>query len=245
MEVDCPGQGNVFVFDSRDSTWDGTQWIGIDGIDGNWVSSPVTFWDDAAKEFNAGAFNYYIYGPERNAIFSGLNADGTAFVSTKPSDTPLNKGFNPAPSYFAAPDDDVDLYAPKLIYPNAVIIASRGWAIIPDVSYFMATKSPNQDDKGSMRLTIEARCDTPTRKDRIRIEFSSFQYDCLLWGVGTSVAIDLSSTERVHFFAQGVRKGYADSNITEISFVKSGTKKGKSKQTSKRSKLKKSASSRR
>lgn len=220
IEIDCPGQGNVFAFDSRDSTWNGSEWVGIDD-NGEWISSPVTFWDEETQTFNDDAFNDYIYGPNRNEIFSGLNPDGTPFVTTERPDAPLNKGFTPAPFYFATPDESVDAFASGELYPSAPIQAIRGWSMIPDGSYFKTTKSPTLDDKGSMKLIVEERSIFPPTKYRLSIQFSSFQYECLLWGVGTSVSIGISPAESMHFFAQGVRKGYADSGITEISFVES------------------------
>lgn len=166
------------------------------------------------------AFSHYIFGPNRNAIFSGLNLDGTPFTSGKPSELPLNMGFNPAPLYFAVPNEDVESLEPTATtYPSAPLPARVGWSMMTDSSYFKATESSTMDDKGSMQLVVEGRMLIAGRRDRMNIRFESFQYECLLWGVGNLVSIDLSTTESMHFFAQGVRKGYTDSLITEISFV--------------------------
>mmetsp|Transcript_21293 Transcript_21293/g.24294 ORF Transcript_21293/g.24294 Transcript_21293/m.24294 type:complete len:1052 (-) Transcript_21293:165-3320(-) len=229
MEIDCPGAGNVFVFDSRDSTWDGTGWVGVDD-NGDWLSAPVTFWDGNAQKLNMNAFSHYIFGPNRNAIFSGLNLDGTPFTSGKPSELPLNMGFNPAPFFFAVPNEDVESLEPTATtYPSAPLPARVGWSMMTDSSYFKATESPTMDDKGSMQLVVEGRMLIAGRRDRMNIRFESFQYECLLWGVGNLVSIDLSTTESMHFFAQGVRKGYTDSLITEISFVEDNIGAGSNK----------------
>ena len=175
----------------------------------------MTFWDSGTQEWNMDAFSNYIFGPNRNAIFSGLNQDGTPFSSELSSESPLHMGFNPAPLYFALPNKDVESF-PTNIYNSKRTV---GWSMLTDSSYFKATKSPNSDDKGSMQLVVEERTSVPSFRNKMHIRFESFQCECLLWGFGTSVSIDISATESMHFFAQGVRKGYSDSRITEIAFV--------------------------
>jgi hypothetical protein len=97
MEFVCNDWAPV-VFDTRDSVWNGTEWDGVD-TDGNWVGVPVTLFDDDAGTWDLGAFADYVFGPHQNEIYSGVNEDGTAFVPSRPSEAPRNKGFVPARTF--------------------------------------------------------------------------------------------------------------------------------------------------
>eukprot|EP00040_Diaphanoeca_grandis_P029242 m.170865 g.170865 ORF g.170865 m.170865 type:complete len:600 (-) comp31623_c0_seq1:60-1859(-) len=227
IEIDCAALGNVFAFDSRDSTWDGTQWVGVNP-DGSWSGTPVTFWDSDAKQLNYDAFNQYIFGPNRDQVFSGLNPDGTPFVTSSPQLTPLNNGFNPAPSYFATPADVTQKPPPQ--YPSSQF-NPIGWQLTPETSFFNAVNTDDLNNIGSFRLTLKQRTSPPNRFDTLNIEFQSFNYECLLWGVGDTIAAPVAEGQTSHVFAQAIRKGYADSKIVEYTFAPSEVRSKKSKKS--------------
>lgn len=219
LEADCP-EAPPFCFDSRDSTWDGTTWVGVNPTTGEWLGTPITLYDAAAKNWNFAAFSPYVFGPNRDEVYSGLNADGTVFIPIESADTPYNFGYNPAPKFFAT---DEDPYAIPGTFDPSEALVSKGWGVVPAGSYFRATATPGLDDKGSFNLRLNNRSFQPSINYNNVFRFDSFQYECLLWDVGTVADLEFTTgNNTLAVFTQGVRKGYLDSPVVEYTAQNDG-----------------------
>jgi hypothetical protein len=218
MEISSAQSGYVFAFDTRDATWDGSTHVGVNA-DGSWTDATdkVTFVDTNGT-FNPAAFATYVVGPNRNAIFSGVHADTQEVWSSKQShEAPMNRGFNPAPLYFAYAQLSADTIAASeaalmSTHTRQTLLGTMSYSMIR--STFQSTNSTEGlEDKGSFQLTLQTRCSVPSRVDTIHIEFRSCDYEALLWSVGTEAPVDVSSGP-VTLITQGVRKGYADTFLS-------------------------------
>jgi hypothetical protein len=116
-----------------------------------------------------------VSGSHRNEIYPGVNEDGTAFVLSRPSEASLNKGFAPAPSYFAMPCEDVsDFFAPTSPSEHWGIF---GWSIGKDAD-FRSVTSDGLNNKGSYALSVVNRGSLPNPLVN-NFHFDSFQYEYL------------------------------------------------------------------
>jgi len=215
LELVCPLLGNVWIFDTRDSTWNGTTWVDLD-MNGGWIGTPITFWDASLKKLNVAAFNEYIFGSSRNEIYSGLDENGAPLASYLPHYTPLNKGHNPAPKYWALPVEDVTVM-PVPIYPGAQV-TPFGWHLDSFKSSFKSVSTDGLNDVGSFSITLKQRTANPQLFATISMSFNSFDYECLLWDVGSTVSAPVLESQKTHVFVQGTRKGYADTSFAEYVF---------------------------
>jgi len=215
MEGDCPSF-DAFAFDTRDGQWnDETQtWDGVDPDTGEWLIDPVTVFDEETSEWNFESLGPYIFGPKRDRVYTGLNDDGTPFVSDRPQDTPMNRPGKPAPKYWVT---DEDVTKNPAVKPS-VSFEFLGWQLIR--GEFTAENDPpelNTNTKGSYAWTIETRFTSITNKSNFEFGFSSFNYECLFWLVGTTVPLDFSAGDpNLYVFAQAIRKGFSDGAFKEI-----------------------------
>lgn len=56
LEVACPGDP-AFAFDTRDSAWNGTTWVGLNENTGEWLEDPVLLFDYEGLTWNPAAFH--------------------------------------------------------------------------------------------------------------------------------------------------------------------------------------------
>lgn len=215
MEANCPSF-DAFAFDTRDGQWnDETQtWDGVDPDTGEWLIDPVTVYDEEEKEWNLKSLGPYIFGPKRDRIYTGLNEDGTPFVSSRPQDTPMNRAGKPAPKYWVT---DEDVNENPAVKPS-VSFEFIGWELIE--GEFDAEDSDPAfvtNTKGSIAWTINVRFTSITNKSNFEFGFDSFNYECLFWNVGTTANLDYSIGDpNIHVFAQAIRKGYSDGEFKEV-----------------------------
>jgi len=218
MELICP-TWDPFVFDTRDGVWnDETQtWDGVDPDTGEWIDEPVTVWDEEEMEWNMDVLSLpYLLGPNRDAIYTGLNADGSVFVHQNPHDAPLNRAGKPAPFYWGT-DEAVDVL-PTKFFPD-VGFMFKGWHI--GSGEFEAEDSDpalNTNLKGSYELSVMTRFSSLSRIAPMDFAFDSFCFSCILFDVDTMADLDFSEDDTLYVFTQGVRKGYQDSAIREYVF---------------------------
>ena len=202
MELTCPSNKNTYAWDTRDSTWNGEDWTGVNA-DGSWVGTPVKF-ANADGSVNVGAFAPYVFGPDRVAIYGAV--DGV-----KPHLKALKLPFGPPPKYWAW-NADVSTN-PPFYYSAAPSLRAFAW----DVSFAFENEDKNGEEvAGSLTMTLGTRSAAPSRVDSLTVAFSSYDYDgCLLWDVaGNSTMIAASQGQTV--FAQAVRKGFRDSKFVEV-----------------------------
>jgi hypothetical protein len=215
MEGNSP-DFDAFAFDTRDGQWnDETQtWDGVDPDTGEWTIDPVTVYDEETMEWNFESLGPYIFGPKRTQVYTGLNPDGSPFVSSRPQDTPMNRAGNPPPKYWAT---DEDVNKTPAVKPS-VSFEFLGWQLIR--GEFTGVDDPpelNTNTKGSFGWTIETRFTSITNKSNFEFVFSSFNYECLFWNVGTTVPLDFSIGDPdIYVFGQAIRKGYSDGEFKEI-----------------------------
>ena len=202
MELACPTNGNVFVFDTRDATWDGTSWVGVDSTTGGWTIPAIKLWNPATGVVNPDAFAEYIFGGDRAVIYGSTGGP-------KPSMSAMNQPGVPPPKYWGMPGFDVSKtpYSPTGAYGVKPTLFSYGWGA--SMSFDKNDKN-GMDTKGSIHMLLKTRTEAPSRYDTISVDFNSFDYDeCLLWGVGAVT----KAYPGQHVYAQAVRKGFKDSHI--------------------------------
>lgn len=212
LEASCPGN-TAFSFDTRDSTWNGTTWVGVDERTGDWVQDSVRLFDYETNKWNADAFHPYVFGPERKQVFSGFNFDGTVYVAPNQGFAPLNIGYDPPPRYWLV-DYDVNSAPPPAF--AAQPIPASGWSLDAKNTFFQSVPTESLDDQGSFSLTILYRSLNPGFLTPVEYAFASFDYECLLWEVGDRVRLSFDGLPGLYVFVQGIRKGYADSKISRF-----------------------------
>lgn len=203
MELACATNGNTYVWDTRDATWDGTEWVGVNTSTGAWMGAPITF-NHPDGTINRDAFATYVLGAEREIIYGK--------GGPKPYQQALNLPGTPPPSYWALPGHDVSTLSPNY-FPNPPQLKAAVWS---GAFSFDTTDQNGMDTKGSWTMALNTRNMAPARSDDVDVSFNSFDYDeCMLWEVvrpGVAVA-DVPADAII--MAQAVRKGYADSYIVE------------------------------
>jgi len=215
MEAVCP-TWTPFSFDTRDGMWDGETWVGVDPDTGEWTSDPVTVWDEDALDWNYAVLGPYFFGPNRDAVYSGTNADGSEFVPTTARDTPYNRGYKPAPKYWLVDDDPYTIPAPIFSDEGFGV---KGWSLTG--GSFDAVSNPDEDPdtntKGTFTWSLAVRFSQLPRNEIFAFLFDSFNHACLFWEVGTEIDIDMSKGDpNLYIFTQGCRKGYGDSKYQEF-----------------------------
>jgi len=215
MEAVCP-TWTPFSFDTRDGMWNGETWEGVDPDTGEWISDPVTVWDEGALDWNYAVLGPYFFGPNRDAVYSGTNADGSEFVPTTARDTPYNRGYKPAPKYWLVDDDPYTI--PAAIFSDEGF-GVKGWSLTS--GSFDSVSNPDEDPdtntKGTFTWNLAVRFSQLPRNENFAFIFDSFNHACLFWEVGTEIDIDMSKGDpNLYIFTQGCRKGYGDSKYQEF-----------------------------
>jgi len=201
MELACPTNMNVFVWDSRDAMWNGADYGGRVDASGNWIGAPATL-DEVIVGLP------YLFGPDRAIVWG---SGGTALHQIG-----FNKPGKPNPKYYAWPDADL-VAGPPPAYGTVPGIKSMIWSL--DSFNFHTAAQNGEDNQGSLKFTLDFRGLGPSRKETVFVAFHSYDYDeCLYWQVGTAATLKPSGTS--HVFTQAVRKGYVDSKIRETVYTK-------------------------
>jgi hypothetical protein len=206
MELMLPSLSPV-AFDTRDAMWNGeTQtWDGVDASTGEWTVDPVTVWDDEAGTWNYEALAPYVFGPFRDAIYSGNGARG--FRQDK---TPLNLGFNPSPMYWLQPDFDPNMKA--TFYSQTEFWLLNGWSFEESSNFQTEDVGDISTMAGSFFLGLKVRVDN-INFSAVDIFFSSYDLQCPFWEVGTQADLG-DMTEDMTVLAQAARKGFIDSDYS-------------------------------
>lgn len=216
MEVVAPSVSPI-VFDTRDAAWnDETQtWDNVDPDTGEWIDfdSRITFFDEDAEDWDFDAFQDYVISENRDYIYTGMK-DGAKW-SGRPYEGTLNREGLPAPKYWAIPDED--LYVTPSFFTEDEFWKLIGWSLEEDSKYY-ATDDPAGDIQtlaGSYSFNVAGRYFN-LGQTGIEMTFDSYDIQCLYWDVGNTVEVDWSTADPdIHIFSQAIRKGYADSMITE------------------------------
>ena len=202
MELACPANGNTYVWDTRDAAWDGDAWVGVDASTGTWTGTPITF-THSDGTINPDAFAMYVLGADREVVYK---AGGP-----KPHQLALNLPGTPPPSYFALAGHDVTTLTPNYFPTPPFKVAI--WSV---AFSFDTTNQNGMDTKGTWTMALHSRSIAPSVNWDADVSFNSFDYDeCMLWDVvRPGVAVTDVPADAI-IMAQAVRKGYADSYITE------------------------------
>ena len=172
MELFLPSVSPI-CYDTRDGMWNGeTQtWDGVDPKTGEWTVTPVSVWNDEAGTWNFEALEDYVFGSARDAIYSGVGSAG--FRGDK---TPLNKGYNPAPMYWAMPDFD-PINKPTFFSQTEFWLLS-GWSF--EESSFFRTEDGGggvTTKAGSYFIGLLIRVDN-LNFSAVDITFNSYDLEC-------------------------------------------------------------------
>jgi len=214
MEAKCP-TWDPFAWDTRDGMWNDEDqtWDGVDPATGEWLIDPVTVWDEETMEWNYAVLGPYIFGPERDEVYTGVNEDGSPFVSPLPQNAPMNRPGKPAPKYWVT-DEDVNVYPPAF-FPDVGFLF-KGWRLAGgEFETEDSDPAMNTNLKGSFGWKVETRYTSLHRISTYEFEYSSFCFACILFDVDTKAELDFSDEDTLYVITQGVRKGFADSAIRE------------------------------
>ena len=201
MELACPTNMNVFVWDSRDAMWNGFDYGGKVDANGDWIGAKVTL-DKVIVGLP------YLFGNDRDIVWGqgGTDLHQVGFL----------KDGKPNEMYYAWPGIDL-IEGPPPVYGTTPGIKSMIWSLT--AFHFHSTATDGEDNQGSLKFTLDFRGLGPSRKETVFVAFHSYDYDeCLYWQVGHMA--DLKPAGISHVFTQAVRKGYMDSKIRETIYTK-------------------------
>jgi arylsulfatase A-like enzyme len=183
MEVGSIDCAFYMCFDTRDATWNGSTWVGLDA-NGTWTGTPLTLWNSSSSTWNGNNFVTSYIGPNREA----LAANGG--VSTAP------------PKYWWSPSRE----------PSTPHVLSL-FGVPQDTMGLMAgsfnTENVNVMDKGSMELKATFYVAAVGITVVNNVNFESFGFSRVPNDLKTTAHVAPGATTVI---TQAARKGYADTN---------------------------------